>query len=250
MELEEIKSLIKKHSISTYQISQDTNLSQPGLDKLLKGISKNPHRKTLNVLSEYLRKIEQKSYTPTLDNLSVNEPFEMSYYENKNSNQFIKLENGQHLMVVPLLEFNVQAGFLDHYQDLEYLNSLSKHSLIVDKPAQGRYLAFRVSGDSMDSGGNDAIMPNSIATARELQRQHWTNKLRYLDFPYWIIYTTQARMPLLKQITNHDTEKGIITCHSLNNDPGYTDFDLSINDIQALFYVVDIHRTVANKNYY
>lgn len=186
----------------------------------------------------------QKGYE---NNISVNEPFEMIYLENNNSNSFIRLENGQYIMSMPLAEFNIQAGLLDHYQDIDYLKGLDKHSIIVDEPVRGRYVAFRVKGDSMDNGSNESIMQNSIVTTRELQRTHWTTKLRTRDFPYWVIYTSQSRYPLLKEITNHDTVNGTITCHSLNDGPEYQDFELPLDDVQALFYVVDVHRSVSRK---
>lgn len=170
--------------------------------------------------------------------------------QNKNDNRFVPLPNGQYYMLMPLAEFNVQAGFLDNYQDSDFLTDLSQHGLVVDKVVHGRYVAFRVNGDSMDDGSVRAIARNSIVTTRELQRQHWTGKLRYRDFPYWIIYTTQSKMPLLKEIIEHNTEEGYITCHSLNDSPEFTDFRLYINDIQALFYVIDVNRSVSKKVVY
>ncbi len=171
-------------------------------------------------------------------------------FENKNGNQFIELPNGKFYMLMPLADFNVQAGFLDNYQDSDFLMDLSQHGIMVDKPVHGRYVAFRINGDSMDDGSSHAISRNSIVSTRELQRQHWVNKLRYRDFPYWVIYTTQSKLPLLKEIIEHNTEEGYITCHSLNDSPEFTDFRLYINDIQALFYVIDVNRSVSKKVVY
>ncbi len=171
-------------------------------------------------------------------------------FENKNGNKFIELPNGQYYMLMPLAEFNVQAGFLSAYQDADFLMDLSQHGILVDKPVQGRYVAFRVNGDSMDDASSNAITRNSIVSTRELQRHHWNGKLRYRDFPYWVIYTTQSKMPLLKEIVDHNVEDGTITCHSLNDSPEFTDFTLHMNDIQALFYVIDVNRTVSKKSFY
>jgi hypothetical protein len=171
-------------------------------------------------------------------------------FENKNGNRFIQLPNGQYYMLMPLAEFNVQAGFLSTYQDADFLMDLSQHGILVDKPVQGRYVAFRVNGDSMDDGSSNAITRNSVVSTRELQRHHWNGKLRYRDFPYWVIYTTQSKMPLLKEIIEHNTEEGYITCHSLNDSPEFTDFRLHLNDIQALFYVIDVNKTVSRKSFY
>lgn len=194
--------------------------------------------------------VETKNETLNVNNVSVSEPYEIYVTANKNGSDFLKLENGQYLMTMPLAEFNVQAGLLDHYQDLEYIKEMSKHSIIVDEPYKGRYMAFRVKGDSMDNGTSEGFTQNMIVSTRELQRQHWISKLRFKDFPYWIIYTTQSRMPLLKEITEHDTETGMITCHSLNDSPEYADFDLHINDVQALFYVIHKSMEVSKKAYY
>lgn len=171
-------------------------------------------------------------------------------FENKNGNKFIELPNGQYYMLMPLAEFNVQAGFLSTYQDADFLMDLSQHGILVDKPVQGRYVAFRVNGDSMDDGSSNAITRNSVVSTRELQRHHWKGKLRFRDFPYWVIYTTQSKMPLLKEIIEHNVEEGTILCHSLNDSPEFTDFTLHMNDIQALFYVIDVNRTVSKKSFY
>ncbi|AXG73965.1 XRE family transcriptional regulator [Flavobacterium arcticum] len=168
-------------------------------------------------------------------------------FENKNGNKFIELPNGQYYMLMPLAEFKIQAGFLSSYQDTDFLMDLAQHGILVDKPLQGRYVAFRVNGDSMDDGSNNAIIRDSIVSTRELQRHHWVDKLRFRDFPYWVIYTTQSKMPLLKEIVEHNTEEGYITCHSLNDSPEFTDFKLHLNDIQALFYVIDVSRSVSKK---
>ncbi|MCW4470589.1 DUF1870 family protein [Flavobacterium sp. MFBS3-15] len=197
-----------------------------------------------------LRKLEEVSQRHTeLNDIATVDPYELQFTKNKNANHFTRLPNGQYYMSMPLAEHNIQAGFLDSYQDIEALNGMSQHGMIVDKPAKGRYLAFRVKGDSMDDGTSDAIPQNYVVATRELQRQHWTSPIRYKDFRFWVIYTTESKYPLLKQIIDHDTEKGIITCHSLNDSPEYRDFQLSLNDVQALFYVINVQRDVA-KDYY
>jgi hypothetical protein len=189
--------------------------------------------------SPYLKTVSQEHVVKASDD-----------FENKNGNKFIELPNGQYYMLMPLAEFNIQAGFLSTYQDVDFLMDLSQHGILVDKPVQGRYVAFRVNGDSMDDGSSAAITRNSIVSTRELQRHLWKGKLRYRDFPYWVIYTTQSKMPLLKEIIEHNVDEGTITCHSLNDSPEFTDFTLHMNDIQALFYVIDVNRTVSKKSFY
>jgi len=118
--------------------------------------------KLLNIIlnSESKNENEVNYESDITNDLEVNEPCVMDFHENKNANKFMKLPNGQYLMTMPLAEYDVQAGFLDHFQDLDYLADMAQHSIIVDKPAQGRYIAFRVKGDSMDDGTSEAIIQN------------------------------------------------------------------------------------------
>ncbi|HYD91962.1 MAG TPA: hypothetical protein VEA37_10810, partial [Flavobacterium sp.] len=102
----------------------------------------------------------------------------------------------------------------------------------------------------MDDGTKDAIPSGYIVSTRELQQHHWRSKLRFKDYRFWVIYTTEASMPLLKEIVAHDVDKGTITIHSLNDSPEYEDRELSLNSIKKLFYVIDIHRKAARDDYY
>lgn len=170
--------------------------------------------------------------------------------ENKNGNSFTELSNGQFLMSMPLIEIEAQAGFLDNFSNTEYLSENLQHSIVVNKMHFGRYVAFRVKGDSMDDNSKNAIPHGYIVATRELQREHWSSKLRFDEFPYWVIYTKKSAFPLLKQITKQNKETGTITFHSLNDSPEYCDFELNVDDIQALFYVVDVTRPISNINYY
>lgn len=183
-------------------------------------------------------------------NLILNTQSAGGKIENNNGNSFLELGNGLYMMKVPLLEINLQAGFVDKYADAEFLADITEfHSIVVNEIHRGKYLAFRVNGNSMDNGLSDSILPNSIVTGRELSRDYWSSLLRFKKFPYWVIATQESSYPLLKKIINHDVEKGVITCHSLNPSPEHQDFELSLNDVTALFYVVDINRGVADKVY-
>ena len=250
-----LQGLLNDYKLTPYKLSKATKVSQPTIARLLKNEG-TPTFPTISQLATYLKVNPEwlmhgeGEKEDTEMNVIVNDAFQLEYFENGNSNSFVNLENGQYLMTMPLADYDIQAGFLDVYQDIEQLKELGKHSIIVDKPVKGRYIAFRVKGDSMDSGRTHAITERSIVTTRELGRQNWSSKLRFKDFPLWVIYTTQSKMPLLKQIIDHDVEKATIKCHSLNESPEYVDFDLSLNDVQALFYVIDVSRSVSRYEEY
>lgn len=239
-----LRKLLDIKKVTPYEVSMKSGISEATLSRILNKGTK-LSLKTKEALANYFQVNADYFNESETSELDVIGAYELEYLENNNSNSFLKLENGQYLMTMPLADYDIQAGFLDVYQDIEQLKELGKHSIIVDNPVKGRYIAFRVKGDSMDSGRTHAITERSIVTTRELGRQNWTSKLRFKDFPLWVIYTTQSRMPLLKMIVDHNTDTGVIRCHSLNESPEYVDFDLSLNDVQALFYVIDVSRPVS-----
>ena len=251
---ERIKEVIEKLNLTAYQFSKKMgNKRHDTLYNILNNYESKPSPKTLDKIKETFPEINyvwlltgEGDMINSIENpIYKKEPF----IENKNGNSFIELSNGQLLMTMPLIETEAQAGLLDNYSNIEYLSETTQHSIIVDKVFRGRYIAFRVKGDSMDDDSKNAIANNYIVATRELLRDHWASKIRYNDFPYWVVYTSESKYPLLKEIINHDVENGNITFHSLNNSPEYCDFTLNIDEINALFYVIDINRNINNKSY-
>ncbi len=247
---EKLRNYLIDNEITQTELSEIIGDSQQAISDFLKKEG-NPQRKTkekyftkLIGFEEFYNKKTSIKQEITEDSSSFNQ------INNKNGSSFIDIGNNLYIMKMPLLEISAQAGFIDNYQDLEFLAEISTyHTIIVNEVHRGKYIAFRVNGDSMDNGFSDAILPNSIVTGRELSRDHWKDKLRFKKFPYWIIGTEESSYPLLKQITSHNTDKGTITCHSLNTGPEHNDFELELNKITTLFYVVDINRVVADKIY-
>lgn len=178
---------------------------------------------------------------------------ENEIYTNSFGVRFIPVPNGKYQMIVPVLNAAAQASYIDNYQNEGYVEYVTNYpeteTFIVDKPLQGNYVCFKVMNDSMaNDNPRTAILPEDEALTRELKREHWKTKLKINEFPEWVIFTTKNPYPLIKNITNHDVEKGTITCHSYNE--FIPDFELSLNDVQALFYVIDIRRKRNNKFYY
>lgn len=153
---------------------------------------------------------------------------------------FIDLPGGDILLVFPLVTESAYAGYLSGYSDPEYIEHLPKHSIIVQKYHKGKYRGFEIVGDSMNNETLESIPDKSRVTGRYLMRHHWSSKLhihRYKDFV--IVHKTDGI--LAKRITQHDVEKGIITCHSLNPDKqNFPDFELSLEDVSELYNIIDV----------
>lgn len=156
--------------------------------------------------------------------------------ETSDDSPFIDLGNGQYNMIVPLVEQAAQAGFVTGWKDAEYISELPKHSIIVDRFHRGKYYAFRIVGDSMEDGTIGSIPERSIVTGREIKQDLWRSKFHITKFKYYVIVHQDGIM--VKQIINHDTENGKITCHSLN--PAYEDFDLNLDEIRMILNIVNI----------
>jgi len=237
---ERIKQLIENKGFTPYHIAKESGVSEATLSRFINNESSKPSIKVLQTLSNYFDVNEEwlLNGTGKKQNESI---------KTKNGNEFIDVGNGFLLMKVPLMEIGTQAGFADNYQDVEFLANIdSFHTIIVKEVHKGRYVAFRTVGDSMNNGKSDAILPNDIVTGRELQRHHWTGKLWYNKYKNWIIATTESTYPLLKEIVSHDVENGIIVCHSRNDSPEYKDFEIHLDSVTVLFYVVDISRKLVD----
>ncbi len=156
------------------------------------------------------------------------------------SEGLIPLPDGRFIMNTPLVNVKAYAGYLTSWGDEEYVSELPVHPIIVDKAHRGEYKSFEVTGDSMDDGSKKSIEDRSIVTGRRLDRSHWRNKLHLNKFSRFIIVALDHGI-VVKEITDHNTETGVITCHSLNSDKKqYPDFKLSLDRVIQIFNVVQV----------
>ncbi len=141
-------------------------------------------------------------------------------------------------MSVPLVPVHAQAGFLSGYGDEAFMDELPVQYWEVDKEFKGNYVCFEVRGDSMDDDSSKAILDGDKLLTREIQRHLWTSKLHINKWNFVIVHKEEGI--IVKKITEHNLDTGTIRCHSLN--PFYEDFDLYLNDVIALYNVVDLKR--------
>lgn len=168
---------------------------------------------------------------------------ELDHYDYLVDTKFIEISPGRYKMRVPLVPEYARAGYLSGFSDKEYMESLPIHEPIVDKYHRGRYMAFEVSGDSMDDDSKRSVPHGSIVTAREIKRELWRSKFHTHRYPYYVIIHKTDGI-LIKEMIKHDTENGVITLHSLNEDKEqYPDFDVHLDDVQQIFNVVKKEET-------
>lgn len=158
------------------------------------------------------------------------------YTENSHGVRFYK--NDDHLVMavrhVPYAAFGQFANDSDRLEPLR--EEWGWETYEVDRLARGNYLSFEVQGNSMDTGMRQSFEPGDKVLVREVERMYWKEGIRYETWPYYVVvFGTSV---LLKQIIQQDKERGILTFHSLNPSPEYTDFTLCMDDIRALYKVI------------
>ena len=139
-------------------------------------------------------------------------------------------------MNVPLVHIRAQCGYLNGYGDEGYLESLPSLPVIVDRTYHGKYMLFEAEGDSMDDGSKDSICDGDIVLAREVNRELWRYKLHIRDWYFIIVHRTEGIA--IKKIVDHDVERGIITCHSLND--MFRDYKVHLSEVAELYNLIKI----------
>ncbi|NDV63688.1 S24 family peptidase [Bacteroides sp. 224] len=174
---------------------------------------------------------------PALSATHANDDTEKPFLVTKSGNKYFETDGDHFIMRVPLVPYNAYARYLSDTGDYSaQYEPWSEVDFIVDRIAHGRYVAFEIKGDSMDDDTKNSISQGDLVLARELSRDLWTSKLRYRDYPYWIVVTQNGI--LCKQMVDHDVETGMITFHSLNPSPEYRDFQLHVNEIRQLYNII------------
>ena len=137
-------------------------------------------------------------------------------------------------MEIPLVPYKACAGVLDGFGDPVWQEDKQTMQVLVDQRLHGDYVIYEVYGDSMNDGSAQAFLEGDFLLCRLLPQSDWQYGIKKRTATYCVI-ATHTEGIVLKQVTYHDKAAGIITCHSLN--PDYSDYDLKLSEVQALFYV-------------
>lgn len=70
MELKKIIEEIKSRGLTAYEIAKETSLTEVGINKILSGQSKRPHKGTLDILNDYLYKTNNPTNNPVFEERS------------------------------------------------------------------------------------------------------------------------------------------------------------------------------------
>lgn len=163
--------------------------------------------------------------------------------EEDGNTKFVEISPGRYRMSVPLVPEFAKAGYLSGFADQVYMEELPRHEVTVDVYHKGIYIAFEVDGDSMDDGSINSLPSGSIVTARKIKKDLWTSKFHTHRFPYYVIVHNTEGV-IVKEISNHDVQGGILTLKSLNPDKDiYPNFEVHLDDVQQILNVVKLERS-------
>jgi phage repressor protein C with HTH and peptisase S24 domain len=231
---EKFKIYLDKKDISVAKAAETLEVSRQNIYGLFKSanLSTETVKKILDKFSTTEEDIWPKEPRLEAKPISLADP----YGEYSTGEKIYQLPDGQKVMEVKIVPAKVQAGYLRGFPDPEYYEDLPTLTINVNGNHTGTYLAFEVKGDSMtptrveDIG--DAILEGWYVVGRELSRNHWKSKLHTHKHSYWVIVHKTEGI-LIKNIKEHDVERGLITIHSLNE--AYEDEVLHLEDIEQIF---------------
>lgn len=234
--MEELIKLLETSDLKL--VERETGIPYDRMYKWRRGLSK-PKMADYTTLMAYFKgksSISGKTSNPRLEATPVHlasDPNEE--YPDK----FNPLGDGTIAMRIPVVRQKAYAGYLRGFADPVYYEDLPTMTIDVYNEHKGNYIAFEVSGDSMTSydpaTARYSIYEGYFVVGREVARHLWNYKLHTHYVDAWIIVHQEEGI-VVKNIVQHDVEKGTITIHSLN--PKYEDEVWNLDDIQQIFSVV------------
>lgn len=220
---------LKENKIKQVDLQREMGIRQSIISDMLNG------KRNADRLVQYLG--EKYGFRPTHDVSMVVNQETRPYTTNSNGVRFYEQQDGKLMMQVPVVEYNALGSLGDDFTPL--YKDRDEEELVffyAEKVYHGKYIAFKVNGDSMDDGTRKSFQRGDIILVRELDKQDWMPKLHIADWPYWVVcWGNNIR---LKEIVNQDERT--ITLHSLNPSPEYTDFQLNLENVHRLFNVIEI----------
>lgn len=237
---EKFKKYLKRNNISVIEAAKILNVARNTVYQYFR--SENLTREVVtNMVTSFGVKEEEIFSSSTEKSIIANarDIGDPKIYDEEGETKFTEISPGRYRMGTELVPVYAQAGYLTGFADKEYLEELPKHYITVDRYVRGKYRSFEISGDSMDNGDIREAMPNgTIATGREVKREHWISKLHNHQWPNWI-FVHKTEGIIAKQIAHQDIKNGVLVLRSLNPDKDkYPDFEVHLDELEQIYNIV------------
>ena len=228
-----IKELRKKKGVNQTHLAKAVGVSLRTIQTY--------EKKGANIPSKRLAKIASYFEISVIE-LQIRElnEEELTYGNQKPFDHFgsrcYPLDFGKTFMLVRLLLAETQEEYAKSMNGSEEPEDTMKTGFVLETLYDSSYLAFEISGDSMNDGTIQSIPNKSIVlgvehTAKEVLR----NPELFLDQTMVLVLCDRITC---KKITEVDTNKKSITCTNFRTSPEFNDFKLPLDEIVQLFKVV------------
>ncbi len=253
---ERVSKLMQHFNLNKNQFSKEIQAGNNVTVGRIVNERRNPSSRTVDLILKRFPQINRdwllygngeminQDYEPRFSNaeeLGIHEDLPVELSVTRSGSEFAEFPDGHVLMTIPLIDSFAYAGYLSSWNDPVFIEELPKHSIVVEKRHKGKYRAFKVRGDSMDNDRRNAICDGDIVVGRNIEPFLWQNKFHLHKYETYVVVHKEGI--LIKDITEHDVENGIITCHSLNEDKAaYPDFDVPLAEVLEIYNVVSVER--------
>lgn len=224
-----LRNLKHQKGVTQKRLADELGLQQGVVSEMING-KRNDERLISHLMMTYGYTEEKSDVKPVV------EQEKRHYTTNSNGVKFYEQEDGTLLMEVPKIPFPALGSPSDEFASL--LKEIDENEVVLfpaEKVYHGKYYAFEVEGDSMDDGSRRSFERGDIVLVRELDKEDWMPRLHISQWPYWVV--CWGNCIRLKEIIAQD--ENVITLHSLNPSPEYTDFDIDLANVYRLFNVIE-----------
>ncbi|SHH07802.1 XRE family transcriptional regulator [Flagellimonas flava] len=228
-----IKELRRKIGISQSKFAQEIGVSLRTVQLY--------ERKEANIPMKNLKKIAD-FFDMTIPELYIYEFHDpQGSYRNrkphtKHGNVFYPLDHGKYLAMSPLVLMEQQKEYIARVLTNTPSQNAFQTGFVLDYVDDSPYMAFEVTGDSMNNGTIDSIPNKCLVLGQELERSLFEKEVEpWLNKPYVLVCKNRI---LCKQVTTFNSEKNSVNCHNLNTSPEFQDFELALEDVLQIFKIV------------
>ena len=227
-----IKELRRKKNISQTDLAKEIGVSLRTI-QLYEKKNANIPIKNLTKIADYFEMTIAELYLYEVNDFGESyvrkQPFA------KHDSIFYPLQHGKYLIMSPLV-------LTEHYPD--YIKGFSltnkkvpfKTGFIIDSLDDAPYMAFEVSGSSMNDQTLEAIPNKAIVLGIALEKEKFMNTNDELWNKSYVL-VCKDRI-ICKQVSGYDDGKNSVRCHNLNKSPEYQDFDLALDEVLQVFKIL------------
>lgn len=199
------------------------------------GISVSFFMKKCGLVKTSLKLLPETPSIAILNKISTKYPMlNIDWIKTGNGNMLVNELNsdmGGNMSFIPLVPQRAYAGYLCGYADDVYVSALP--TIPIVKEGKDKYVAFEVSGNSMDDGSSRAYQDGDIVICKECPDYMIKNNNIHYEGKEFIVVHREGI--LLKQITDLNLQDGRIKLHSFN--PTYRDLELNLGDVRQILDV-------------